>query len=306
MDGADGVDGTASCVACHSNTHRDPINNAYAISGHAIGDTFARGTSGSCAACHSNEGFIDFVDLGAANEDGYENPTVISCVTCHDKHGSFDFENDGQDFALRTFAPVPLRLIDPDYVIDHGDKSNTCINCHQPRSSEPFDDGSGLFEITSTRFGPHHSPQSTMLEGLGGAQIAGSLSYPAIGSATHRSSSSCVQCHMGETTDGNDGSHTNYATENSCTSCHTSGVPSGLAGLEADMTTLRNLLASVVSQDGTVIGIIVDDRSQEGIFTIAEAQAAWNYMTITEDQSNGVHNPAYTKALVKNSIEALD
>lgn len=305
-DGVDGVDGTASCIACHSNANRDPILSAYAISGHATGDTYVRGSSGTCAACHSNEGFVDFMLLGAANEDGYENPTRITCATCHDDHDTFDFETDGQDYALRSIEPVPLRLIASNYIIDLGGTSNLCVNCHQPRSSEPLNDGSGLYEMTTTRFGPHHSPQGTMFEGIGGAQIPGSMSYPQIASSAHRMGSNCVTCHMGETTDGNDGSHTNFPTENACVVCHTNGAPSEVAGLEADLTTLRNLLANVVSQDGLVIGIIVNDRSQEGIFTIAEAQAAWNYMMVTEDQSNGIHNPEYAKALLRNSIEALE
>lgn len=305
-DGEDGVDGTADCVACHSNTHRDPIRAAYAISKHAIGDTYLRGTSGTCANCHANEGFIDFVELGAANADGYTNPTPISCTTCHDKHGSFDFGNDGYDYALRTFEPVPLRLSYPDYSIDSGDKSNTCINCHQPRSAEPVNDGTGIYTITNTRFGPHHGPQSTILEGMGGSNIQGSLPYPALASATHRTGASCVTCHMGESTDGNDGSHSNWPTENACITCHTSGPPSEVAGLAADMSTLETLLANVVSQDGTVTGIVLDGHSQAGTYTFKQAQAAWNYITVLEDKSNGVHNPAYTKALIRNSIEAID
>ena len=114
IPGEDGVDGTASCVACHSNSNRDPILSAYAISGHAIGETFVRGTSGSCAECHSNEGFVDLMVLGAANSDGYLNPTRITCGTCHDDHDTFDFINDGPDYALRSIDPVPLRLINPD------------------------------------------------------------------------------------------------------------------------------------------------------------------------------------------------
>jgi hypothetical protein len=305
-DGVDGIDGTASCVACHSNSNRDPIISAYAISGHAIGETYVRGAIGSCAACHSNEGFIDLMVLGESNPDGYENPTRITCGTCHDNHDTFDFTNDGPDYALRNIDRVPLRLTNPGYTIDLGGTSNLCVNCHQPRKSEPLDDGSGLYEMTTTRFGPHHSPQGTLFEGIGGAEISGSASYPAIASSAHRMGSNCVTCHMGETTDGNDGSHTNFPTENSCVVCHTNGVPSEVAGLEADLTTLRNLLAAVVSQDGTVVGIIVDDRSQEGLFTITEAQAAWNYMVVTEDQSNGIHNPEYAKALVRNAIEALE
>jgi hypothetical protein len=305
-DGVDGVDGTASCIACHSNSTRDPILSAYAISQHAIGDTYLRGTSGTCAACHASEGFIDFMVLGAANADGYLNPTPINCATCHDDHDTFDFETDGPDYALRSIEPVPLRLTDPNYVIDLGGTSNLCLNCHQPRASEPIDDGTGTFEITNTRFGPHHSPQGTMFEGIGGAQIAGSMSYPQIASSAHRTGANCVSCHMGETTDGSDGSHTNFPTENACVVCHTNGAPSEVAGLQADLDRLKALLAAVVSQDGTVIGIVVDDHSQPGIFTILEARAAWNYLMVIEDQSNGVHNPAYAKALIRNSIEALE
>jgi hypothetical protein len=111
---------------------------------------------------------------------------------------------------------------------------------------------------------------------------------------------------MGETTDGNDGEHSIFATSNSCVVCHTEGVPSEVSGLAADLATLEAILGAVVSQDGTVIGIIHDGHPQLGVFTILEAQAAWNYLTVVEDQSNGVHNPAYTKALIRNSIEALD
>jgi len=39
---------------------------------------------------------------------------------------------------------------------------------------------------------------------------------------------------------------------------------------------------------------------------IAVAEAAWNFLLVYEDMSNGVHNPAYAKALIRNSIEALE
>ena len=92
------------------------------------------------------------------------------------------------------------------------------------------------------------------------------------------------------------------------------------------MATLAGLLANVVGQEferdtlgepvydvdgnlvltgNTVTGIIVNNSSQRGLFSAEAAQAAWNYMTLYEDQSKGVHNPNYAKALLKNSIEAL-
>ena len=43
----------------------------------------------------------------------------------------------------------------------------------------------------------------------------------------------------------------------------------------------------------------------EGEWPLTESQAAWNYLLIYEDASNGIHNPNYAKALIKNSLEAV-
>ena len=43
----------------------------------------------------------------------------------------------------------------------------------------------------------------------------------------------------------------------------------------------------------------------EGTFSADVAGALWNYMFVEEDQSHGIHNPQYAKALLTNSVEAL-
>jgi len=310
-DGEDGIEGTAACVNCHSNSHRDSITAAYNISLHSIqtimytGQTLAEYTNRTyCAQCHTNQGYIEYMETGAV-QDTVPLPTSISCTSCHSNHDTFDFENDGPDYALRNIEPLQL-IVDETYHIDYGNTSNSCISCHQPRTPSPIDDGNGTFTITNPYWGPHHGPQSTMLEGIQGSQIQGSMSYPGIGSATHRSNSSCVNCHMGETTNGFDGSHSMWPTNNACVTCHTDGVPNEVNGLANDLDILSVLLENVVSQDGTVTGIVHDDHPQPGTFTILEAQAAWNYLFVIEDKSEGIHNPAYAKALIRNSIEALD
>ncbi len=327
IDGTDGVDGTASCVTCHSNATRGPVEASFAVSLHATGGTFARGSSASCAQCHGEAGYIDYITMGAVDTAGYASPGMMNCTTCHDSHSTFDFENDGFDYALRNIAPVTL-VIDESTVIDFGDASNNCITCHQPRNSYviPAENGTGKYVITSTRFGPHHGPQATMLEGIMGANIAGSEGYPGVGTATHRTGSSCVACHMGESTDTNEGLHSWNPTEESCVACHPNGAPDEIGGFTTDFETLETLLTTVVGEEymedvdgnpmydvdgnpignGTpVVGIIINGRSKTGIFTTAEAQAAWNYMTALEDRSKGIHNPGYMRALLKNSIEAL-
>ena len=348
LDGLDGVDVTATCIACHSNSHRDSISNAYNLSKHGNqtimfnGQQLAQYTNRTfCAECHTNEGYIEFQETGAIQNIAAI-PTGISCTTCHSNHDTFDFENDGPDYALRNDnLPVQL-IVDSDYHIDYGNTSNNCVSCHQPRASGPTDDGMGTFSITSSHWGPHHGPQSTMLEGIQGALIPGTLGYPGIASGTHRTGTSCVSCHMGETTDMSDGSHTMWPTENACVTCHSGGVPSEVSGFANDLVSLGNLLENVVGWeyeyevDGNgdlvedmngdpiivldasgdpvtieVLGIIHDGHPNNGsfgqgaTFTILEAEAAWNYLFLVEDKSNGVHNPNYAKALVRNSVEAL-
>ncbi len=334
IDGVDGVDGIASCVTCHSNTVRDVVNASFDVSAHGSGGLGFTWTREDCAGCHSTAGHLDFLAFGEVIPENLSSNSPITCATCHDSHDTFDFENDGIDYALRNIEPVSL-VLDPNTVIDFGGTSNNCTVCHQPRNSYviPAEDGTGKYVVATTRFGPHHGPQATMLEGIMGANIAGSVGYPGVASATHRTGASCVSCHMGESTDINEGLHSWHTTEASCTVCHTNGIPSELAGFTEDMAILKQLLSEVVGEEyaedsegnpvfdvdgnpvGTgvpVVGLIIDfpdgsdtDRSNEGIFTTAEAQAAWNYMTLLEDQSNGTHNPAYSRALLTNSIEAL-
>ncbi len=301
-DGLDGASGTTECAACHNVSTSEAVHASYLFSGHAKGDAvFFSGFGSDCATCHSNEGYIDHTTGAAPPEGGYPEFTAISCTTCHDKHSTFDFENDGFDYALRDIAPTNL-IVKPDYTIDYAGTSNACAYCHQPRSSGPIDNGMGMYDQTSTHWGPHHGPQTTMLEGIEGMQIAGSVEYPDIASAVHRTGSSCTSCHMGETSGETDGNHTWFPTPTSCTQCHTSGIPEGVAGLEEDMEALLALLEEE--------GILHKDELGEvhpltGTFPILTAEAAWNYLYVYEDSSEGVHNPKYAKALIKNSLEAL-
>ncbi|MDO9593408.1 MAG: hypothetical protein Q7J19_00290 [Lutibacter sp.] len=307
VNGADGASGTASCVACHSESHRTPIEESYAKSVHAAGATVASTTfipgvstssRASCARCHNSEGYINYITGKPAVD--IVNPSKISCTTCHSKHGTFDFENDGHDYALRNMAPVKLDITEPTYVIDYGNSSNNCASCHQGRSKAPVDNGTGLYLQANSRFYPHYSGQAQMLEGIQGAVIAnGSTPMPVVGTAAHRTGASCVSCHMTATTNGTTGLHTFKVSTSACTSCHTT-VPTEVAGLAADMATLKaKLLAlNLIAADGTPI-------VQTTTIPFKHAQALWNYKTVEEDHSYGIHNPKYAKALVKNAIEAV-
>jgi hypothetical protein len=173
-----------------------------------------------------------------------------------------------------------------------------------------------------------------LLEGLLGAYTTFTLveAIPPVKDATHRTQSSCIECHMGGTTDGSAG-HTWTPAGNNCATCHP-GVPfeelKEIDDIQADFATLGALLSTVVGQaveqdadgvyqplfeaDGVtpvpVVGIVfLDDEGvwepRVGLFDLKVAEAAWNFLYVYEDKSGGVHNPAYARAILKNSIAAL-
>ncbi|HKK12324.1 MAG TPA: hypothetical protein VJ945_05805 [Flavobacteriaceae bacterium] len=325
VDGAPGADGVGvqECIDCHSSEHRDAIMTQYAISNHANGTSWARGTSQGCAQCHNNQGFIDlfsglyFDDEGypTANLDPDYNPyqtsSPIYCTGCHNSdkgHRSFDFANDGNDYAMRTLDPVSL-VIDRSITIDSKNDadtmgySNTCINCHQPRTPAPTPNAYGNFAVTSSHWGPHHGPQGTFLYGIGGAILPGAM--PAIGDATHAKGASCITCHMGEPSEAENGGHTWNPTDNACITCHGDRPEEveGFADLKA--TLLAELQTKGLDSTGTKYIIDATGHLQTGTYPVKVAQAAFNYLMLEEDKSEGIHNPEYAKDLAQNSIDAL-
>lgn len=339
LDGVDGVDASAAvCIACHSVEHREGIYDAYFSAKHATGSSWARGTSSSCAKCHNNAGFVDFIETGAVSPAGYSVSNPITCTGCHDSHRSFDFENDGNDFAVRTLESVPLYFLEGsgyEYTIDYGNASNTCANCHQPRRGPPTPtDYPGQYMNTSTHWGPHHGPQTALLEGIQGAYSTFTTlveAIPAAQAGRHRQEASCIECHMRGTTDGSFG-HSWNPPGNNCATCHGDTPFENLVveNLEADLATLGALLENVVGQaidrasssdpwlpvfeaDGVTpvptIGIVQFEDGEwhptRGLFDLQIAEAAWNFLFIIEDKSGGIHNPNYAKSLIRNSIAAL-
>lgn len=315
VDGKDGKDGTAACLVCHNVTAKSAVVAQYDVSQHAAGVATARSTSNQCAVCHSHEGFVEYTVTGLdTTYVGVAHPTDIACNTCHSTHNTFDFAKDGQDYALRTVAAVDLMLY-TDHVkkIDFGNTSNLCANCHQPRNSYrvPGEGGETTYSITSSRFGPHHGPQSTLVEGIGLYDVAGSMPIPGTKSHPHRDGA-CVSCHMGDFKDGT-GGHTWKASLNNCKSCHTSAtsfdVNGGQAKIAALITDLKNALIAkgVLDAAGNLTkpGGKTISATNPLVLPVHQAGAFWNYITLIEDRSNGVHNPAYIEAVLKNSLESL-
>ncbi|MFC2072373.1 hypothetical protein ACFLUU_06675 [Chloroflexota bacterium] len=302
--GEAGAAGTEVCSTCHNETTLIKARQVqWASSAKATGGNFERNGT-DCAYCHTNEGFI----AGSLSADTQEvavapdNPSPIQCRTCHEIHETYT----SADWDLRATAPVTLLTTGDTY--DKG-KSNLCANCHQPREATvPPQVGGGDVEITSTRYGPHHGPQSSMLMGTGGYG-----DYT--GSNVHYdfTTDGCVVCHMATPYGAQAGGHTfgvgyeyhevlepNLA---ACDSCHADIEDFDRNGAQTEVLALIEEAKALLIAEG----LLQENGSSTvtGTFSSAQAGAVYNYKYVTEDRSIGTHNPAYTKFLLQTAIDAL-
>jgi hypothetical protein len=280
-----------ACTECHNDSAvLTGKVFAWEESLHGSGTSTAyAGNRGGCAACHSGGDFSAMVAAGQ-NPGEYEgggNATRQDCRACHAIHTSYT----GADWALETTAPVELYAFEG--VTFDGGKGNLCATCHQPRRGidEAVD---GMITITSTHWGPHHGPQSAMLLGLAGAGAPeGSPSAHAV-----MVEDTCVSCHLGEGDD-----HTFEPSVAACTGCHADAEDFDINGTQTEVQAMLDEL-----EEGLIALGWLDEEGHPAVTSIPEAQAAalWNWIYIAhEDKSLGVHNPAYTRALLEAGLAAL-
>ncbi len=294
---------TATCSDCHNDTTEIKARQVqWANSLHGDGFTFERST-GTCAACHTAEGFVISQETEGVQtlDAAVENPSPINCRTCHEIHETYT----EADWALSVTEPVTIKLTGD--TIDLG-KGNLCASCHQPREATGLPVvGGGDQEITSTRFGPHHGPQSTMLFGLAGyGDYTGSSAHSLI-------EDTCTTCHMASAYGKQSGGHTmsmayEYHEEDvqntaGCASCHGDIEEFNVNGALTEIEELGDELQGLLIAEG----LLAESGSAiPGTYTSAQAGALWNYrMVVLEDRSGGVHNPAYAKFLLQTGINAL-
>jgi len=279
-----------SCTSCHNDTSLiTGKETAWAESVHGTGEAYVRGTSASCAGCHSGGAFSIRVAAGLnANEveAGDPDPTRQDCRTCHAIHTTYT----GEDWALETTAPVAIFTVEG--ATFDGGEGNLCASCHQPLSpiSEAVD---GMIEVDSTHWGPHHGPQAAMMLGVAGGGVEGTPSSHAT-----LVEDTCVSCHMGE-----GANHSFEPSVAACQACHSGTTDFDINGTQTEVQEkLDTLQAALVAK-----GMLTAEGVQVvGTYPAAEAEALWNWIFIAhEDKSLGVHNAAYTRALLDASLAAF-
>ncbi|MBN1447653.1 MAG: collagen-like protein [Bacteroidetes bacterium] len=303
--GDPGEAGTAGCVQCHDvSATVKTIAVQYEASKHGAGYTFERNGT-SCAPCHTHQGFVEVLQTGSPTTAAtIMNPAPVNCRTCHNIHLNYD----QSDYTLADVTPVTFFTGE---TYDMG-KSNLCAKCHQPRSAAlPEIDGPD-FNVSNIRFGPHHGPQSSLLIGASLIKIPGSVAYSTMN--THANvPDGCLTCHMADAFGKQSGGHTmsmgyEYHDElvpntAGCTDCHGDIDDFDVDGAVTEIEGLIAQLKAALEAKGC---LRADGYAEPGTYPANTAVALWNYRYIAlEDRSNGIHNPRLVKAILQNSLEAV-
>ena len=122
-----------------------------------------------------------------------------------------------------------------------------------------------------------------------------------------------------------DGNHTLEASTAGCQSCHAdldtldrNGVQTEIKALFYELEDLliaEGLLEAVLDEEGERMPLTAEAEiiayEPTGVHPVVgsypeeKAGALWNYLIVMEDNSWGVHNPSWTKAILQTAIDAL-
>ena len=325
-DGINGTDGTAGCFACHDGGESQGMfakTMQWEASTHANGGHYTYNVR-DCGTCHTSQGFR--ANIEGTYDSNVEEPNPINCYTCHNIHDTYT----GADLGFTTSTAVTL--IQGSKVFDMGD-ANLCANCHQGRTetAELAVLGGPDVVITSSRYGSHYAPHANVLIGSGFAEFSGDASYGTNhehGDGNANMTDGCVTCHMFPATGIEGGGHTmrvreydagEYVWDNDdyeegdeygdimdggCVACHADqDMDDYVDPLQAEVKLLLAELQVLLDASGIRAA---GDRSVSGTYSPIVVGAFMNYYLLTKDHSYGVHNPIYTKAILNNSIDALE
>jgi hypothetical protein len=251
--------------------------------------------------CHTSEGFVSLIETGS--KINVEAPSAIGCFTCHAPHTN-------KNYNLRTNAPYTIKN-GATFDMGHG---NICANCHHSRENvNVYMSQPTTFE--SQHWGPHGSVQSDMLVGENGYEYPGYL--PGFGDSPHTSLvktlHGCVRCHMKHGTGYTLGGHSwnmEWDEELNLGPCNTGGCHGESPLLDLNHNNVHTIIEAYLDTLGEALitaGLIDSTHFPvEGIVTSKDsAGAVWNFLVVEEDQSHGVHNFEYAKALLESSLMFL-
>lgn len=295
-----------TCTECHNDTTLIVSKQAQfkETSVHGTGEAFIRGETTACAGCHGSEGTKARINAGLlphdASVEGVVNVSPFNCRTCHNIHTTYTDE----DWAL-TGGGQAVKMEYTDGTFDGG-AGNLCANCHQIRNPKP-EVKDGNVAVASSRYGTHYGVESQMLLGEGGLGLADDPSphYKDV-------DDTCVTCHMG-----GESNHTYLPKVARCQECHSDAENFDVKGVQTEVKAMLEELHTIfvdtklLNPETDLWGIWDGSKfvnpSADAPLVVPEAvaNAMWNYKFVTYDQSNGVHNTEYAKALLEAALETM-
>ncbi len=324
-----------NCGQCHTNQVAEWGQTWHArgkAGASAGGGSFRSGnTLNSCGQCHSTKGFLDVNDPGIS----YSNAVVttrgtynegVTCEACHDPHS--------MGMGTHQLRNIPSYTLMNGYVVTNAGDGMICVSCHHERNS-----ATNVVSITiPTSRGAHHSTQADLLFGQNAYEFGLKMPSP---SPHAQVPDTCVGCHMPDTPAGlvsdkvgHVGGHTftlawmdptdgtvppgrgsaPFLTER-CAPCHgtvtnfTFGGQIFTTNLVSCQEEVSNLLYQVAKLlDPTNTGLRINTALITNAVTragLAQRAAYFNWTYFSEDASLGVHNPNYTKSVLRATIAAL-
>ena len=298
------------CASCHDDGNHHVFPVQWKLSVHGNPTTLARGSSASCAPCHSGSGFVAWNDNNKQSLSSAPPVVPIGCAVCHDPH---DATNESQ---LRT---VDVTLENGE-VVTEGGEGKLCMNCHHSRENAAEYTGPDFGY--SSHYGPHHGPQADVLLGTNAPTFGKTLP-----SSPHYIGNACVNCHMAESSLPTAGMHTFSMVDTSgadnveaCAPCHGDIGESfadkiyymnGVADHDGDgvVEGLQDEVEGMLEELGKMLPPLGDpdvDVGGDYVYTETDAKAAYNYFTVEDDRSMGIHNPAFVVSLLKVSMQAVE
>jgi hypothetical protein len=155
----------------------------------------------------------------------------------------------------------------------------------------------GTISGISEHWGPHHGPQSAMLLGLTGAGVAGTPHQH------YGITNTCVACHMGQ---GLNHTFEPVLATSQNQACHPGATSFDINGRQTEIENLTDQLGAAL-----LTANLINENSPDGHPIVSSASenhgiALWNWLYVAhEDQSVGVHNYPYAKALLEDGLARM-
>jgi hypothetical protein len=270
-------------------------------------------TRDGCVICHTGPGFAKQTTKAAE-----VSAQAIGCNDCH-------------DFAAGNKKEGKLRIVGtatlPNKQAMAAGAAATCLTCHHSRRNvaDPA--------ILKDASAPHYSPQAEILLGTNAVEYPGTRYANSVHTAI---ADSCVACHMaaapGNPTDSGGHSFRMKTKDgkdnvNACRPCHADlksfdrtayGDYDGDGTLEGHQTEVHGLLLKTeeaivklvpgARKIGHAKGkIVFEGEGGKPVPTTDQKalQAAWNWLLVKLDKSQGIHNPSYVVQVLQSTYKAV-